>query len=134
MFTKQFKEKANHFKAIEYSSLTLAYLGDAVFDLYIRTKLIEKGNAKVNDLHKMATKYVSAKAQSDFIEELMKELSEEELLVYKRGRNAKSVTSPKNTDIIDYKRATGFEALLGYLYIKGDNERIEYLLEMIIEI
>lgn len=107
-----------------YSPLTLAYIGDAIYDLVVRTVIVERGNRAAASLHKMAIKYVNAATQSAMIEVLLEELSEEEIAVYKRGRNAKSYTSAKNASISDYRRATGFEALLGYLYLQDKEERI----------
>lgn len=107
-----------------YSPLTLAYIGDAVYEIVIRTILVEKGNAQVNKLHQRASKLVKASAQSEIIEKLKEDLTEEELAVYKRGRNAKSYTMAKNATMSDYRRATGFEALMGYLYLKEDFCRI----------
>ena len=85
-------------------------------------------NKKVNDLHKSAVKYVNAKAQATIIHNIEDQLTEDELRIYKRGRNQKSHTSPKNADIIDYKHATGFEALIGYLYLDKNYERLEYII------
>lgn len=117
------------------SSLTLAYLGDTVFESYIREYLItENINRKVNDYHKTAVKYVKAPSQAKIIREIESELTEEEVRVYKRGRNQKSNTSAKNANIIDYRCATGFEALIGYLYISKDTERLEYIIKKGIEI
>lgn len=107
-----------------YSPLTLAYIGDAVYDLIIRTIIVERGNRSANNLHKSAIKYVNAKTQANMIAMLKEELSEEELAVYKRGKNAKSNTSAKNATLKEYKKATGFEALLGYLYLQDKTERI----------
>lgn len=107
-----------------YSPLTLAYIGDAVYEIVVRTVLVEKGNAQVNKLHQRASKLVKASAQSEIIEKLKEDLTEEELAVYKRGRNAKSYTMAKNATMSDYRRATGFEALMGYLYLKEDFCRI----------
>ena len=107
-----------------YSPLTLAYIGDAVYEIVIRTILVEKGNAQVNKLHQRASKLVKASAQSEITEKLKEDLTEEELVVYKRGRNAKSYTKAKNASTIDYRRATGFEAVMGYLYLKGDYKRM----------
>ena len=106
-----------------YSPLTLAYIGDAVYDLIIRTMVVEKGNRSANALHRAAVKYVNAGAQADMMEVLLAELTEEEAAVYHRGRNAKSHTTAKNASVGDYRKATGFEALLGYLYLKGELER-----------
>lgn len=107
-----------------YSPLTLAYIGDAIYDLVIRTIVVERGNTSVNNLHKKAVRYVNAAAQAQMIEALQEELSEEERTIYKRGRNAKSYTTAKNASVIDYRKATGFEALCGYLYLTGRQERM----------
>lgn len=113
-----------------YSPLVLAYVGDAVYELYIRTHIVCKGNAPVNKLHKQSITFVKAKAQSDTIHKLMEELSEEEQDIVRRGRNAKSGTIPKNADVTEYKYATGFESLLGYLYLKKDYVRLLDLLKI----
>ncbi len=116
-------------KLITISPLVLAYLGDTVYESYIREYLIRDNcNKKVNELHKTAIKYSNAKAQASIIHSMIDEFTEEETRIYKRGRNQKSNTSPKNSDIIDYKYATGFEALIGYLYLKEDKERLEYII------
>lgn len=114
----------------EYSPLVLAYIGDSVYELFIRAKLIGEGNTSVSNLHKRAIGYVKAKAQSDAVKALMDKLSEDELWVFKRGRNAKSATVPKNADMSEYHHATGFEALVGYLYVSGQNSRLYELLEI----
>ena len=107
-----------------YSPLTLAYIGDGVYELVIRTILVKKGNCPVNQLHKKAISLVKAGAQSKMMELLEPDLTEEELAVYKRGRNAHSPTMAKHATMADYRRATGFEALMGYLYLKEDYSRI----------
>ena len=107
-----------------YSPLTLAYIGDGVYELVIRTILVKKGNCPVNQLHKKANSLVKAGAQSKMMELLEPDLTEEELAVYKRGRNAHSPTMAKHATMADYRRATGFEALMGYLYLKEDYSRI----------
>lgn len=112
-----------------YSPLALAYIGDAVYELVIRTYVVEEGNRQVNRMHKESTTYVKAGAQARLIERLESRLTEEELAVYKRGRNAKSYTSAKNATIQDYRMATGFEALIGYLYLTDQWERILELLQ-----
>lgn len=117
----------------EYSPLVLAYMGDAVYEMYIRSLLVSGHNTQVNKLHKEATKLVRAKAQSEIFEKIFPHLTEEELNIFKRGRNAHSYTSAKNADIVDYRRATGFEALIGFLYITGNMERINELLKLGIE-
>lgn len=117
------------------SPLVLAYLGDTVYESYVREYLIKKNiNKKVNDLHKSAIKYVNAKAQATVIHEIEDELTEDEERIYKRGRNQKSHTSPKNADIIDYKHATGFEALIGYLHLNNESDRLNYIISKGIDI
>lgn len=113
------------------SPLQLAYVGDAVYELFIRTYLLHS-NKPVHELHKEATHYVKAKAQSDIVHFLSEDLTEEEITIVKRGRNAKTYSSPKNADIIDYKYATGFETLIGYLYLTGRDERMMELFNKIV--
>ena len=113
--------------------VTLAYLGDAVYEVYIRKYLIEKGIAKVDDLQKEAINYVSAKSQCRILNNLLDNniLTDEEIDIVKRGRNYKRSSHPKNTDIITYKMSTGFESLIGYLYLDNKIERIKELLKYI---
>lgn len=111
-----------------YSPLALAYIGDAVFELVIRTKVINHGSMQVNKMHKKSSELVKAQAQANLFKVLEEELTGEELAVYKRGRNAKSVTVAKHAAMIDYRMATGFEALIGYLYL---TERFERMVELI---
>ena len=113
----------------EYSPLPLAYIGDSVYDLFIRTKVIEKGNRHVTDLHKESVKFVKAHSQAESIHAIEQELSEDEVRVLKWGRNAKS-TPPKNADVTDYRYATGFETLLGYLYLEGNTDRLKEVMNM----
>lgn len=108
----------------EYSPLVLAYMGDAVYELVIRTVLVKKKNIQVQKLHKKASSLVKAQAQAELINRIMPLLTEEELTVYKRGRNAKSYTKAKNATMLDYRKATGMEALTGYLYLKKDTNRL----------
>ena len=112
-----------------YSPLTLAYIGDAIYELVIRTILVEKGNTQVNKLHKRASRLVKASSQSAMIEKLKPYLTEEEMGVFKRGRNAKAATMAKNATMSDYRRATGFEALMGYLYLTEQWERMLELMK-----
>ena len=112
-----------------YSPLTLAYIGDAIYELVIRTILVEKGNTQVNKLHKRASRLVKASAPSAMIEKLKPYLTEEEMGVFKRGRNAKAATMAKNATMSDYRRATGFEALMGYLYLTEQWERMLELMK-----
>jgi ribonuclease III family protein len=115
-----------------YSPLVLAYLGDTVFELYIKSMLVCKGNIPVNNLHKKSVAYVSAKSQADSIHRILNKLTAEEKEVVRRGRNAKSGTVPKNTDISEYRYATGFESLMGYLYLEGRFERLTEIIGMTI--
>lgn len=107
-----------------YSGLTLAYIGDAIYDLVIRTYIVENGNAPVNKLHKQVVKLVQATAQAKLYHIIKDMLTEEEQAIFKRGRNAKSFTSAKNADIVEYRTATGVEALVGYLYLTGRTGRM----------
>ena len=113
-----------------YSPLTLAYIGDGIYELIIRTILVEKGNCPVNRLHKKASSLVKAAAQSGIMEIIEKELTPKELSVYRRGRNAHSPTMAKHATMADYRRATGFEALIGYLYLKEEYTRMITLIRM----
>ena len=113
-----------------YSPLTLAYIGDGIYDMVIRTILVEYGNAHVNRLHQKASGYVKAQAQKELFFRIEKELSEEELGVCRRGRNARSATVAENASVSVYRTATGVEALFGYLYLLGRQERIFELLRM----
>ncbi|WHY97779.1 Mini-ribonuclease 3 [Peribacillus simplex] len=117
------------------NSLALAYIGDAVYETYIRHHLIQKGAVKPNLLHKKATSFVAAKAQNKIIHFFLESdwLSEEEAAVVRRGRNAKSGTVPKNTDVQTYRYSTAFEALIGFLYLSGRKERMEELIKKSIE-
>ena len=108
----------------EYSPLTLAFIGDGIYDLIIRTLVVNKGNKQVQKLHLETSALVQASTQSKMMRCLQELLTEEEHAVYKRGRNAKSVSPAKNQSVTDYRRATGFEALLGYLYLKKEWQRI----------
>lgn len=110
--------------AKQYSPLTLAFIGDGIYDIIIRTIVVTNGNAPVNKLHKQVSNFVKASAQAALFHEIEAGLTEEEKSIYKRGRNAKSFTSAKNATIIDYRIATGLEALIGYLYLSHQTERI----------
>lgn len=114
----------------QLNSLALAYMGDAVFETYVRHHLLQNGQVKPNQLHRAATRYVSAKAQSKIIFYLMNNelLSEAEMAIVKRGRNAKSGTIPKNTDVQTYRYSTAFEALIGTLYLSRDEVRLKELI------
>ena len=107
-----------------YSPLVLAYIGDAVYELLIRTKVINQGSMQVNKMHKKSSSLVKAETQANLVKVLQEEFTEAEMAVYKRGRNAKSVSTAKHATMIDYRMATGFEALAGYLYLTGSYERL----------
>ena len=110
--------------------LVLAYIGDSVYEVYVRSRIVsEHPDMPAGKLHKQSIKFVSAKAQSHSILNIENMLSEEELAIYKRGRNAKSATVPKNADVTQYRQATGFEALIGYLYLSHQNERLSEIME-----
>ncbi|WP_392455467.1 Mini-ribonuclease 3 [Chryseomicrobium aureum] len=114
----------------QLNALALAYMGDAVLERAVREHLLVNGMIRPNALHREATNYVSAKAQSAIVHDMMENnfLTEDELATYRRGRNAKSGTVPKNTDVQTYRASTGFEAVLGSLYLRGDHDRVEQLL------
>lgn len=116
-----------------YSPLTLAFLGDSVYDLLVRNMLVKQANMPVSKLNETKVKLVNAKSQSKAVEKIMQSLSEEEQSVYKRGRNAKVNSVPKHCEISDYHSATGLESLLGYLYLQGKMQRIEEIFSLIIE-
>jgi ribonuclease-3 family protein len=124
----------NEIELVNYSPLTLAYIGDAVYEMIVRTVVVCEANMSVNNLHKNSTKLVMAKAQSDIIHALSEELTENEMAVYKRGRNAKSYSKAKNATYSDYRNATGFEALIGYLYLSKQTDRMMYIIKNGIEL
>ena len=113
-----------------YSPLTLAYIGDCVYDLIIKSLVIGNGNKQVNKMHKETSSLVQAATQSLMMRKLQDLLTDEERAVYKRGRNAKSVSPAKNQSVTDYRRATGFEALMGYLYLKKEYKRMLELVKI----
>ena len=121
-----FKEALHlkHVEAGEYSPLALAYIGDAVYELAIRTLVMNRGNMQVNKMHKKSASLVKAQTQAELIKILEPELTPLEHAAYKRGRNAKSVTMAKHATMIDYRMATGFEALMGYLYLTEQFDRM----------
>ena len=125
-------EKLNEREANSYSPLTLAFLGDSVYDTLIREYLLLKANMPVAKLHSAKIKLVCAEFQSKAYDLVSEELSEHELAVLKRGRNATGNTVPKHADATEYRRATALECLFGYLYIIGKNERVRELFEIII--
>ncbi|MEG0456719.1 MAG: ribonuclease III domain-containing protein [Oscillospiraceae bacterium] len=119
------------FKPKQMSPLNLAFIGDGIFELMVRTRLIEKGSMPVGKLHSLAIKHVCAKSQARALDEIFNILNEEEIEIFKRGRNANSVKPPKNQDPLDYRKATGLEALFGFLYLSEEKERIIELFNII---
>ena len=117
-----------------YSPLALAYIGDAIYDLVIRTVVVERANRPANQLHRITVQYVKASAQTLIVQALMEELTEEEQAVYRRGHNSKPHTMAKNASAGDYMKATGFEAVLGYLYLNGQMDRVLELIKRGIEL
>lgn len=110
--------------ANQYSPLVLAYMGDCVYEFYIRTKIVNAGNMQVSKMHKQSAALVKASAQAEMIDLIMEMLTEEERTIYKRGRNAKAITMAKHATMKEYRKATGLEALIGYLYLKGQEKRM----------
>ena len=117
-----------------YSALALAYIGDCVFDLVVRTILVSRGNDKPQAYHRRAIHFVNAAAQKDMMSMLTASLKEEEKAVFRRGRNAKGASPARNQSLHDYRIATGFEALLGYLYLSGQRERLYQLLSLCLQL
>lgn len=119
----------------DLNGIALAYMGDAAYEVFVRAHLLRNGLTKPNKLHHRATHFVSAKAQAWLIEQMeeTKQLTTEELEFFKRGRNAKSHTTAKNTDVMTYRISTGFEAVFGYLYLSGQTQRLQELAEWCIE-
>jgi ribonuclease-3 family protein len=116
-----------------YSPLTFAYIGDVVFEIIIRTLIVEKGQRAANTLHKHTTKIVCAQTQAKMLEAVYEDLTEEEQDIYRRGKNTKIHSSAKNASLSDYRKATGFEALCGYLFLKNDTARITYIVRTALE-
>ena len=125
----------NHLKSNSYNGLTLAYIGDAVFELYIRNYIISLGVSKVNDIHNKVVSYTQAKAQKVFMENLLKQelLNDYEISLYKRGRNQSPSTTRHNVELSTYLEATGFESLIGGLYVDGKIERVEEIMKLVTE-
>ena len=115
------------------SPLVWAYIGDSVYELYVRTKLVNKSNAKPHKLHIESIKYVKAKAQADILKKINDNLTEEEKDIVRRGRNTENHHVAKNSNVADYSQSTGFEALIGYLYLTKQDERLEEILKLCID-
>ena len=129
------KNKFTIIEAKQLNPLVLAFVGDAIYEVFVRTYLVNKNrNLLVNKLHLETIKFVKAHSQSEFMKKLQELLTEDESSIYKRGRNTKSGNVPKSADVQDYRTATGFEALLGFLYLTEQEERLNYLLEQVVKI
>lgn len=124
---KEFGEKGTDIRS--YSPLTFAYIGDAVFEMVIRTLIVENGQKAANSLHKHTTKIVCAGTQAALVEAIYDDMTEEEQDIYRRGKNTKIHSSAKNATLSDYRKATGFEAVCGYLYLCDNNERMLQLIK-----
>ena len=121
-------DSKNELNPDDFSPIVLAYIGDAVYEVIIRRFVMAHGNVSANKMHKITSSFVSASSQSEIVKKLQDVLTDEEKAVYKRGRNAKSGSVAKNQTMSDYRHATGFEALIGYLYLKNKTDRIYELL------
>ena len=120
-------------EATQLNPVTLAFVGDAVYSTYVRERLALSQNGKASDFQRVAIKLVSAKGQSGFLERILPLLTEEESEIFRRGKNAKKATKSKSASSLEYNRSTGFEAVLGYLYLTGEEERIGQLLSNLTE-
>ena len=125
-----FNSESNGINPELMNPLVWAYIGDAVYELYVRVHLVTRGPSKVNRLHSESIKYVKASAQADFVRKITENLNEDEIRIMKKGRNTKS-TVPKNADVTDYRYSTGLEGLLGYLYLQNKKERLMEILRML---
>ncbi len=121
-------DKLDKVRANSLSPVVLAFIGDAVYSLFVRERLVFESDYKTGELNKLATAKVNAVAQADFIKQIAPLLTEEELAVFKRGRNAKKPSKSKSASVKEYNASTGFEALIGYLYVIGEKDRINFLL------
>lgn len=126
-------EPLSPFEARQWAPLALAYLGDAVLEINVRERILSSGCTRMNRIHRQAVQYVRASAQAEAMMRLEAHLSPEEAAVFKRGRNAKSGHVRRNADMTEYRLATGFEALVGYLYLIGDRERLAFVLRILYE-
>ncbi len=126
-------EKGNTLLPAQMNALVLAYVGDTVYDLYVRTKLILSSDATANMLHRKAIDFVCASAQAEAADRAMEYFTEDEMAIYKRGRNSKHATVPKNADLGRYHKATGLESVLGYLYLDGKVDRLTDILKICID-
>ena len=128
MFVFNLGEKMDSARAKNLNPIVLAFIGDAVYSLFIREKLAFVSDKKVGELNKLATQSVKATSQAEFLQDIMPLLTEDEISIYKRARNAKKTTKAKSASVAEYNTSTGFEALVGYLYVTGDIDRLNFLL------
>lgn len=128
-YLPMFHEKISHAQAAGLSPLVLAFVGDGVQTLYVRSKFALLSGCKTGELHRLTSMQVKATAQAEKVEKILHLLTEEEQAVYRRARNSKTATSAKNAAIGDYRKASGFEALIGFLYLTGDHDRLNFILE-----
>lgn len=128
---REIRDIGSEVKGYSYSPLALAYIGDSVFDLLVKTHIVTNANKQANKYHKEVSTFVKAKSQAMYIEILMDKLSEDEVDIFKRGRNATTHSKAKNATMSEYRKATGFEALIGYLYLNGNIARLSEILEII---
>ncbi len=119
---------------VDYSPLTLAYIGDGIYEIVIRTIIVDEANRQVNKIHKAASDLVKAQTQAKMIFAIQDLLTEQEMTIFKRGRNAKAITRAKNASMSDYRTATGFEALMGWLYLTEQSERMMELIRKGLEL
>ena len=127
---QSFLEPITEEEAVRMNPVVLAFLGDAVYSTFVREKLIRAGGGKASDFQKTAAKLVSAKGQSEFFKVLEETLTEKEMEIFRRARNAKKATKAKSASVADYNRSTGFEAVLGYLYLTGNEQRLKEILSL----
>ena len=128
------EEKLSENEVRLLNPITLAYVGDCIYEMYIRKYIVfNTKDKRGKNLHKLSIKFANAKSQSQFLEDIKDILTEEELEIVRRGRNCKTGHVPKNASVIDYKRATALEALIGYLYLLGKDERVEEIMDKILE-
>ena len=128
------EEGIKNMSGVQYNPLVLAYIGDAVYEVFIRNMLIERKKISVHKLHVKSILYVKASAQASVLHEILKDLNDDECDIVRRGRNAKSGTIPKNAKVSDYKHATAFEALIGHLYLSKQYERLNEIMEKAVKL
>lgn len=128
-------ENLSEAQARQLNPLQLALVGDAIYEVFIRTKILyENRELSAHKIHVKAIGFVKAQSQAKIIHNILNELTEDECYIYKRGRNTKSATVPKNADVTEYRAATGFESLVGYLYLTGNKERLQFIFNRSIEV